>query len=60
MTIRYAVTFEFDTQPPVTHKGEAKGTTLAICAKYAFKEAQKAFPRCQWSSAVFVALERLA
>jgi hypothetical protein len=59
MRIRYAVTFEFDTRPPLTHTGVVAASQVATCASRAIRTAQKALRPVHWSSVVFVALERL-
>jgi hypothetical protein len=57
--IAYAVTFEFETLPPMTHRGITEGSTGAVCASRAMKEAQEVLRPVNWSSFVCVALERL-
>jgi hypothetical protein len=42
MTFRYAVTFEFDTRPPLTHRGTVSGTTFAALCHRAVVAARKA------------------
>lgn len=59
MTIRYAVTFEFPTRPPVTHRGTIAASQVATCASRAIRIARRALRPVAWSSVVFVALERL-
>lgn len=59
MTVRYAVTFEFDTRPPLTHRGTVKAWAASTCAARATKEAQKVLGPINWSSMVCVLLERL-
>jgi hypothetical protein len=58
MTIRYAVTYEFETRPPVTHTGTVAGSQVATCARRAIEEAQLVLRPVNWSSMVFVVLER--
>jgi hypothetical protein len=58
MTISYAVTFEFDTLPPKTHKGTVVGSSGATCVARAVREAQKALRPVGWSSMNCVVLER--
>ena len=58
MTIRYAVTFEFPTRPPLTHRGWVTASQVGTCARKALEEAQAILRPRQWSSCVFVALER--
>ena len=57
MTCRYAVTFEFDMRPPLTHRGVVEGGRAQTCVARATKLAQTASslsagPQC-------VLLERL-
>ena len=59
MTVRYAVTFEFETQPPLTHRGTVTASTMPTCFARAAKAAVKAHPGRAWSSMVCVLLERL-
>jgi hypothetical protein len=59
MTVRYAVTFEFDTRPPLTHRGTIAASSGATCAARAMRTAQRALRPVNWSSAVCVLLERL-
>lgn len=59
MTVRYAVTFEFDTRAPVTHRGTIAGGSGATCASRATRIAQKVLRPVNWSSMVCVLLERL-
>ena len=58
MTVRYAVTFEFDTRPPATHRGTVAGSAAATCVARATRLAQKALRPVGWSSMVCVLLER--
>ena len=60
MTIRYAVTFEFLMKPPLTHRGTIAASSLGTIASRALREAQKALRPVNWSSCVFVALERVS
>jgi hypothetical protein len=57
--VRYAVTFEFDTQPPLTHRGIAAGGKLPTVVKRALLAAMKEHPGTNWSSMNIVLLERL-
>ena len=41
MRVRYAVTFEFATRVPVTHRGEVEGGASWTCAQRAVREAQR-------------------
>lgn len=59
MTLRYAVSFEFQNAPPMTHRGTVSAVSAATCASRAIREAVKAHPGTRWTSLVFVALERL-
>lgn len=59
MRVRYAVTFEFLNQAPVTHRGTATGTTAATCMARAVKTAQRTLRPVNWSSLVCVLLERV-
>jgi hypothetical protein len=58
MTVKYAVTFEFEVQAPITHKGTVTATTMPTCFARATREAVKAHPGLHWSSMVCVLLER--
>jgi hypothetical protein len=59
MTVEYAVTFEFEEQPPITHRGTIAGSTAVTVAKRALQSAMKAHPGLRWSSLVVVLLERV-
>jgi len=59
MRISYSVTFEFPTRAPVTHRGTVLASQVATCASRAIKEAQTILQPRNWSSMVFVALERM-
>ena len=59
MTVRYAVTVEFETRPPVTHRGTVQAGQPHVCMARATKAAQQALRPVNWSSAVCVLLERL-
>jgi len=41
MTVGYAVTFEFDTRAPLTHRGTVVASSGATCVARAVREAQK-------------------
>jgi hypothetical protein len=58
MTVQYAVTFEFDSRPPVTHRGTVAARGAHTCASRAIKTAQRAVRPVNWTSMVFVVLER--
>lgn len=59
MAVRYSVTFEFDTRPPVTARGTVTAASGATCVSRATKQAQKALRPVGWTSLVCVLLERL-
>ena len=59
MTVRYAVTFEYDLKPPTTHQGTVSASNVGTCMARAVKAAQKALRPKSWSSAVCVLLERI-
>jgi hypothetical protein len=59
MTIRYACTFEFETRPPLTHRGIVEASGVATAARRAVLAAQKALRPVNWSSMNCVFLERL-
>ncbi len=59
MIIRYAVTFEFETRPPLTHRGTVEAGREHVCAARAIKAARAALRPVNWSSLVCVLLERL-
>jgi hypothetical protein len=59
MTVRYAVTFEFDLQPPITHRGTVSAGKAHTVIARAVKEATRAHPGLRWTSMVCVLLERL-
>jgi hypothetical protein len=59
MTVRYAVTFEFDSRPPLTHRGTVAASQVPTCFARAVREAQKALKARGWSSCVCVLLERV-
>jgi hypothetical protein len=58
MTTRYAVTFEFDTRAPLTHRGTVSASSGATCVARATREAQRAVRPVNWSSMVCVLLDR--
>ncbi len=60
MTVQYAVTFEFDTRPPLTHRGTVAASSAATCVARATRAAQKALKPVAWSSVVCVPLERIS
>ncbi len=59
MRVRYAVTFEFDTQSPITHRGTVAAATMPTCFARAARDAARAHPGLKWSSMTCVLLERL-
>jgi hypothetical protein len=59
MTVRYSFTFEFDTQPPLTHTGTVSAGRTPTCFVRAVKEAMRAYPGRAWTSCVCVLLERV-
>jgi len=59
MRVSYAVTFEFETRAPVTHRSTVEGWAASTCASRAVKEAQKALTPVNWTSMVCVLLERV-
>jgi hypothetical protein len=59
MRVLYAITFEFQTKPPVTHRGTVAGSSGATCVARATREAQRALRPVSWSSMNCVLLERL-
>lgn len=58
MTVKYAVTFEFDMRPPVTYRGITTGGQASTCMARAVRLAAKALRPIGWSSVVCVLLER--
>lgn len=59
MRVHYSVTFEFDTRPPLTHRGTVAASSGATCVARATREAQKAVAPIGWTSLVCVLLERV-
>jgi hypothetical protein len=59
VTIRYSITYEFDTREPMTHKGTSTAGSVATAMARAMREAQKALKPVAWSSLVCVVLERV-
>lgn len=59
MTVNYSVTFEFETRPPLTHRGQVQGTSANVCMSRATAAAQKALQPIAWDSCVCVLLERV-
>ena len=58
MTVNFAVTFEFETQAPLTHRGTVTGHSAGTCARRALGQAQRALGPVRWSSLNVVFLER--
>ncbi len=59
MKVKYSVSFEFDTLPPVTYRSTVVGSSGAVCGSRAVKAAQKALRPVNWSSMVCCLLERV-
>ena len=59
MTVFYAVTFEFDSRQPLTHRGTVSASTGSTCFARAVRTAQKALRPVGWSSVVCVLLQRV-
>jgi hypothetical protein len=59
MTVQYAVTFEFETRVPLTHRGTVTAGREHVCAARAIKTARAALRPVNWTSLVCVLLERL-
>jgi len=59
MKVEYAVTFEFELKPPITHRGTVAGSSTPTVVKRALKEATTAHPGLSWASMNIVLLERL-
>jgi hypothetical protein len=58
MTARYAVTFEFETKPPLTLRGEVSASGMPTLVARAARTAMRAASRQTWSSVVLV-IERV-
>lgn len=58
MTCQYSVSFEFETQPPKTYRGEVTGGSPATCMWRAMRAAKKDLKPVNWSSCVCVLLDR--
>ena len=56
MKVDYAVTFEFDTRPPLTHRGVVTAGSLAAVAGKAIRAAKRACRPVNPCSMNFVAL----
>ncbi len=59
MKVRYAVTFEFEKQAPISHRGTVVASGMPTCFARATRDAQRAHPGLRSSSMVCVLLERL-
>lgn len=59
MRAKYSVTFEFDSQPPKTHRGIVSAGQASTCMSRAVRQAQAALKPKNWASMVCVILERL-
>jgi hypothetical protein len=59
VTVNYAVTFEFDERPPVTHRGTVTAGQVHVCVARATRMAKKALRPKNWSSMVVVLLDRV-
>jgi hypothetical protein len=59
LVVRYAVTFEFDTRPPLTHRGTIAASSEATCFARAVREARRVVRPREWSSVSAVLLERV-
>jgi hypothetical protein len=59
MTVHYAVTFEFEQSPPLTHRGTVTAFKVSTCARLALNAAQQALRPVRWTSLNFVVLERV-
>ena len=55
MTVQYAVTFEFESRPAVTHRGTVGASSGATCVARATRIAQRALRPVNWTSLVCVA-----
>jgi hypothetical protein len=58
LTCTYAVTFEYPTRPPDTHRGTVTGGKSWVCVQRATRDAHKALKPIGWSSMVCVLLDR--
>lgn len=57
MEVKYAVTFEFESKPPLTLRGMASGSAMPTCVARAARQAAKEAGRQMWSS-VLILIER--
>lgn len=58
MKIKYAVTFEFMVNPPITVRGETEANSIRTCAARALDRATDSNPGLKWSS-ISILLERI-
>jgi len=54
MRVGYSVTFEFQTRPPVTHRGVVLALAAHTCCARAVREAKQALRPREWTSVVCV------
>jgi len=54
MVLDYVITFEFETEPPITTRGKVEALEIQTCAQRALMKAKEAHPRKAWSSIVVV------
>lgn len=54
MTLAYAVSFEFETRAPETHRGRVEGSREHVCAARAIRQARQALRPINWTSVVCV------
>ena len=54
MTTRYAVTFEFETKPPLTLQGTVSAAGMPTCVARAARTAMREAGRQAWASVVVV------
>ena len=58
MIYSYAVTFEFETRPPLTHRGTVSAGAEHTGASRAIKEARRVLRPINWTSMVCLLLDR--
>lgn len=59
MTVKFAVSYEFQSKPPATFRGTVSGSQVATCVSRATRQAQRSLRPKGWTSYVCVLLERL-
>jgi hypothetical protein len=59
VTATFAVTFEFETTPPLTTRGTVSASQMPTCLARAARQAMQAHPGQSWRSLVVV-LERVS